>query len=68
MKMLRKFAMRIWIEQDRIRKGEDGQDLIEYALLIVLIVLAAISVFPPLASAIKGVFSNATNALTTPPA
>jgi Flp pilus assembly pilin Flp len=49
--------MRLW-------KEEEGQDLIEYALLIVLLSLAAIGALSPLATAINGVFSKATANLT----
>ena len=43
----------------RLWKEEEGQDLIEYALLVALIALAAAAGFPPLAGAIKTVFQNA---------
>ena len=44
--------MRLWRE-------EEGQDLTEYALLLVLVSLAAIATLGNLANAIKNVFSNA---------
>ena len=44
--------MRLW-------KEEDGQDLIEYALLIVLMSLAAIGSIGGLATAVNGVFGKA---------
>jgi len=50
--------MRLW-------KEEEGQDLTEYALLLVLLSLAAIGSLGALANAISGVFSNATANLTT---
>ena len=43
---------RLWTE-------EDGQDLTEYALLLVLIALASMAALSPLAKAINSVFSNA---------
>lgn len=49
---------RLWIE-------EDGQDLTEYALLLVLLTLAAIGSLNTLAQAINGVFANAQAALNT---
>lgn len=39
--------------------GTEGQDLTEYALLVVLIALAAIAAMTTLGSAISDVFSNA---------
>lgn len=42
-----------------------GQDLTEYALLIVLIALALVGSLQPFASAISSVFSNAAANLTS---
>jgi pilus assembly protein Flp/PilA len=49
----------------RLWKEEEGQDLTEYALLLVLVALAAIGALTPLATAINGVFSKATVNLNT---
>jgi pilus assembly protein Flp/PilA len=49
----------------RLWKEEEGQDLTEYALLLVLLALAAIGTLNTLASAINNVFSQATSALNT---
>ncbi len=49
----------------RLWKEEEGQDLTEYALLLVLVALAAIGSLGTLASAINGVFSNAAGNVTT---
>ena len=49
----------------RLWKEEEGQDLVEYALLLVLISLAAIGGLGPLAAAINGVFANAATNLNT---
>ena len=46
------FMKRLW-------NGEEGQDLVEYALLVVLISLAAIVAMNKLASGISDAFSNA---------
>ena len=48
----------------RLWKEEEGQDLIEYALLIVLMSLAAIGSIGGLATAVDGVFANAAANLT----
>ena len=53
---IRKTVKAFWTE-------DEGQDLIEYALLVALIALAAAAAFPPLATALKTVFSNATTQL-----
>jgi pilus assembly protein Flp/PilA len=53
--------MNTWM---RLWKEEKGQDLTEYALLLVLIALAAIASIQSLGSAVTGVFSTATGSLT----
>jgi pilus assembly protein Flp/PilA len=49
----------------RLWKEEEGQDLTEYALLLVLLSLAAIGALGTLAKAINGVFTNAAGNLNT---
>jgi len=53
-------------EEDFVRllKEEEGQDLTEYALLLVLLSLAAVASLSSLATAINGVFSQAVTNLT----
>ena len=55
---MKKHLLRLWRE-------EKGQDLTEYALLLVLLSLAAVTFLTPLATAINNVFSNAAANLTT---
>jgi len=55
---MKKQLLRLWRE-------EKGQDLTEYALLLVLLSLAAVAFLTPLANAINNVFSNAAANLTT---
>jgi pilus assembly protein Flp/PilA len=55
---MKHLMMRLWKEQE-------GQDLTEYALLLVLLSLAAIGTLGTLASAINSVFSTAASNLTT---
>ena len=49
----------------RLWNDEDGQDLTEYALLLVLLTLAAIGSLSTLANAVNGVFNQAAGNLTT---
>ena len=49
----------------RLWQEEEGQDLTEYALLLVLLSLAAIGALGTLATAINGVFTNAAANLST---
>jgi len=55
--IMKKLWMRLW-------KEEKGQDLTEYALLLVLISLAAVASMNSLATSIEGVFSNAAASLS----
>jgi pilus assembly protein Flp/PilA len=47
----------------RLMSGEQGQDLIEYALLVCLIALAAIGGVNHIAGAVSKVFSNISTTL-----
>ena len=49
----------------RLWKEEEGQDLVEYGLLIVLISLFAVTAMSSLASGISDAFSNATAQMTS---
>lgn len=55
---MKKLLARLWRE-------EEGQDLTEYALLLVLLSLAAVAFLSPLADAVNSVFNNASSSLTT---
>jgi len=52
-----KLFVRLW--------QEEGQDLTEYGLLLVLIALGATATMGNLASAINAVFSNASGSMNT---
>jgi pilus assembly protein Flp/PilA len=49
----------------RLWQDEQGQDLVEYALLLVLIALAAAATLQTVGASIVNVFSNANTALTS---
>jgi len=49
----------------RLWQDEQGQDLVEYALLLVLIALAAATTIQTLGKSISSVFTNASTALTS---
>jgi len=49
----------------RLWKDESGQDLVEYALLIVLPAWATTATLGTLANTLKNTFSNAASTLTT---
>jgi Flp pilus assembly pilin Flp len=49
----------------RLMRQEEGQDLVEYALLLVFLALAAITVLPTLGNVVNNVFSQSASTLTT---
>jgi len=49
---MKRLLIRLW-------RDEQGQDLTEYALLLVLLALAAVATMGTLAGVIRDVFSNA---------
>jgi Flp pilus assembly pilin Flp len=55
---MKQFLTRLWRE-------EEAQDLTEYALLLVLLTLAAVGSLTTLATAINAVFNNVTSSLST---
>jgi pilus assembly protein Flp/PilA len=50
--------LKLYAKFQGLRNGEEGQDLVEYALLVCLIALACIVGVNNVASAITTVFSN----------
>ena len=50
--------------KDRLWKDEEGQDLIEYGLLVTLIALAITASMKPLATALSKVFNSASTSLS----
>ncbi len=55
---MKDFLKRLWLE-------EEGQDLTEYALLLALIALGAITAMKTIATTINNVFSNAASSLSS---
>lgn len=48
-------------------RSEEGQDVVEYALLVVLIAVALIAVFPQVADAVSSALQQAVNGLQGTP-
>ena len=53
-----------WILRTAIWRDTHGQDLIEYALMAGFVAVAAGAAFPPVASSIGRIFSQAKSVLT----
>jgi pilus assembly protein Flp/PilA len=50
--------LKLYVNFQTLTNVEEGQDLVEYALLITLVALAAVAGINKVASAINTVFSN----------
>ena len=57
-----------WVDGNKVARylrDTSGQDLVEYALLLVFLALAAITILPELGKAVNNVFSQSSSALIT---
>jgi len=57
------YSLALFIKFQNLVSREDGQDLVEYALLVALIALAAITGVNKVATAVNLVFTNISNSL-----
>jgi Flp pilus assembly pilin Flp len=56
--------LKVYVKAQNLRNREEGQSLVEYALLITLVSLAAVAGVNSVASAINTVFSNISTTLS----
>jgi pilus assembly protein Flp/PilA len=54
----------LYVKVQDLKNGEEGQDLVEYALLVALIALTCVAGVQSIASAINTVFSNISSTLS----
>lgn len=55
--------LRIYLKMQNLRDDENGQDLIEYALVAALIAVVSVSMLRKVGSAVNLVFSNISSGL-----
>jgi len=55
--------LKLYIKLQNLAKNEEGQDLVEYALLCSLIALGCVSSMKSLATFVNNVFSNISNSI-----
>ena len=60
---MRNILLSLYVKFQSLKNGEEGQDLVEYALLVALIALVCISGVSKVAGAINTVFSNISSSL-----
>ena len=63
MEMLRSLPIRAYLAVVALRDREEGQALVEYALLLSLIAVASIVILRALGLQVANIFSNVNNAL-----
>jgi pilus assembly protein Flp/PilA len=61
---MRDALLKLNLVLEGLKNGEEGQDLVEYALLVCLIALAALAGVNHVASAVTKVFSNISASLS----
>jgi pilus assembly protein Flp/PilA len=55
---MRNSLLKLYVKFQGLKNGEEGQDLVEYALLVALIALVCITGVGNVATAVNTVFSN----------
>jgi pilus assembly protein Flp/PilA len=55
--------LKLYLKYQQLVNGEEGQDLVEYALLVSLVALGCIASVGYVATAIKTVFTNISTSL-----
>jgi pilus assembly protein Flp/PilA len=62
-KNMRDTLLKLYVKFQGLRNGEEGQDLVEYALLVALIALVCITGVNNVATAVNSVFTQISNSL-----
>ncbi len=60
---MRDALLKLYVKFQGLRNSEDGQDLVEYALLVALIALVCITGVNNVATAVNSVFTNISSSL-----
>ena len=62
-KLMNEMILKLYVKFQNLMNREEGQDLVEYALLVSLIALAAITGVGKVATAVTGIFTNISTSL-----
>ena len=57
------FILKMYVQLQTLTANDEGQDLVEYALLIAMVALAVITGVKNVATAVNTVFSNVSSSL-----
>ncbi len=60
---MRDSLLKMYVKFQGLKNGEEGQDLVEYALLVALIALVCITGVNNVATAVNGVFNTISGSL-----
>jgi pilus assembly protein Flp/PilA len=60
---MRDSLLNLYVKFQGLKNGEEGQDLVEYALLVALIALVCITGVGNVATAVNSVFNNISSSL-----
>ncbi len=60
---MRNTLLNMYVKFQGLKNGEEGQDLVEYALLMALIALVCISAVTNVGTAVNGIFQNISSSL-----
>jgi len=60
---MRNRFLNLYVKFQSLKNGEEGQDLVEYALLVALIALVCVSGVNNVATAVNSVFTNISSSL-----
>ena len=60
---MNEMILKLYVKFQNLMNREEGQDLVEYALLVSLIALAAITGVGKVATAVTGIFTNISTSL-----
>ena len=63
MEMIRSLPMRAYLSVLALRDREEGQALVEYALLLSLIAVVSIGILTALGQSVSGIFDSVNNSL-----
>ena len=63
MEMIRTLPMRAYLSVLALRDREEGQALVEYALLLSLIAVVSIGILTALGKSVSGIFDSVNNSL-----
>jgi pilus assembly protein Flp/PilA len=63
MELLRTYQVRLALAVSALRDREEGQALVEYALLLSLIAVVSIGILTALGQSVSGIFSQVNSAL-----